>query len=153
MKTPGEMLEEILKKRGVEKTELGRRLGVGYLAVNRWTKNQHFNEANQTKVAAELELEPDHFTKEMERIRRERAEYRAAIFKLFAESKIGQTVTADELRDLNKLPERITVTVEYLQATVLAMRGRIPPKDVWRAVREQRKLLKGTTDKKTPPRG
>jgi transcriptional regulator with XRE-family HTH domain len=153
MTTPGEMLEKMLKRKGIEKTELGRRLGVGYLAVNRWTKNQHFNAENQARVAAELELDANYFTNEMERTRRERAEYREAIFKQFSETKVGRSVTADELRDLNKLPERITVTVEYLQATVLAMRGLIPPKEVWRAVREQRKLLKGATEKKPRPKG
>lgn len=153
MKTPGKMLEALLKKRGMEKTELGRRLGVGYLAVNRWTKNQHFNEENQARAAAELGESPDYFTQEMERNRRERAEYREAIFALFAQTKIGQTVTDDELRDLNKLPESIVVTVEYLQATVLAMRGMIPSKDVWKAVRAQRNLLRGATDAKHRPKG
>lgn len=136
------MLAELLARLGIEKTALGKALGVNYLAINRWTNNVHFNEQNQARVIAALKLDSNYFTYELEKIRRERTAYREAVFERFTETKIGKTVSVEEWADLLRLPERITVTIEYLNATVLAMRGVVPTSEVRHATRAQRKLLK-----------
>jgi hypothetical protein len=59
--TPGEHLAAEIKRLGLTRQKLAKMLGVQWPTVDRWTKDDGFNEKNQTSAALAMGLQWDHF--------------------------------------------------------------------------------------------
>lgn len=59
--TPGEFLAAEIERLGLKRADLARRVGVLWPTIDRWVKDEGFNEKNRVAAAAALGLQPDHF--------------------------------------------------------------------------------------------
>lgn len=154
MTKPSEMLDDLLSRNGIEKTELGRWVDKPYLTILRWTQDKGFDEANQqlvlralrkaksegkAKIVDSLEGE-DFFTRHAELARKAKRANRASVIALFeSTTKVGRTLKDHERVTLTNLDERINLDVELCESLVQSMRGKVreSPED---AAENQRRI-------------
>lgn len=148
-KSPGQLLLEVLKEKGINRAEFGRRMGSDFQLANRWSRGKGFNEANRQRAAAELGLPPDFF--ETPDRAQQIEDYRKTIFAQFAKTPFGSEARPDELRFLDCIPFRepsILPTIAFYQLNLAALRNLVAPADLALAIRENESLDRSIAAKK-----
>lgn len=136
-KTPVEILADELERTGLEKTELGRKLGsrAPYLFVRDILQGRKaFDAALQARVADALGKPRNFFSDPEENERRN--QHIRATFEAFLRTDIGQKIDAETRRSIEHIPflgERLP-TVGLYQAIALAMAGHLSPERAMNAV-------------------
>lgn len=166
MTKPSEMLEDLLTRNGIEKTELGRWISKPYLTVLRWTQDKGFDEDNQELVLRALrkaktegrakiedDLSDDHyFSHRAQAARKAKRANRMSVVALFENTtKVGRTVTEQERAALVHLDERIHLDVELCEALVLSMRGKL--RESPEAAAENQRRIRSVGKKRQSPGG
>lgn len=139
MTSPSEMLDDLVKRHAVNKSELSRWIGVQYTTLNLWTKGHYFNAENQQRVLRALreakragllnipyELPDNYFSVNAERAREALRTNRASVIEYFSTStKIGRSMTPDERSRIEALDVAFELDVALCQALVMSMRGKL----------------------------
>jgi transcriptional regulator with XRE-family HTH domain len=139
--TSGEKLAKELAARGMEKSELGKKLGVSYLTINRWTKDQGFTAAKQRRAAIALKLDPDYFERlEDDDGLRVREAHRRRVFAEFCETDIAKRLANDDPDVLSTLnatpfPAGRRPTVNAFIGMALVFTGQLAPEDALAAIK------------------
>jgi hypothetical protein len=154
--TPGQLLERTLKRLGIKKVELARRIAgpkADYLLVHRWTKDRGFNEKNQRLVAEALELPIDYFARPDEAAVKELHARRT--LERFLGTELGSKATPSEIRVLRsvKFVDDILPTETLYTLFLLALHHRLTDEQVAEALENNRKLLESARSKRAKGRG
>jgi hypothetical protein len=106
--TPGELLAQVLARKGMEKAEFGRRIGADYQKANRWTKDIGFGPRNRRRAEAVLELPVGYFDRpDDDDEQRAREVHRRKVFAEFLDSDYGKQFARkhpDTIASLNAIP-------------------------------------------------
>ncbi len=129
-KRPGEVLEALLRQRGISFTTFGQMIGRDYQTVHRWISGAGFDKNKRNQGIAERALgvgegyfrSPDSNT--------EREKVRRAVFERFCSTELGQSMSRGEYDTLNSfqvfLPGKAP-SVGWYQLQIGLLRGVILP--------------------------
>lgn len=148
--TPGQLLERTLKRLGIKKVELARRIAgpkADYLLVHRWTKDRGFNDRNQRLAAEALELPLDYFARPDQAALKELHCRRA--LERFRTTELGSKAKPAEIRILQsiKFLDDILPDDTFYSVVLLALRHRLTDEQVSQALDENRRLLESARAK------
>lgn len=130
--TPGELLAKWLKSHKITPTQLGRRLGSGYLRVHRWTKDDGFGPEQRVLAATELGLPHDYFDKPtLDDEAKERERERRRVFADFVQSERGRLLARDYpevMTALENAPLPVgwrVLSTDFFEGLALVYRGQL----------------------------
>lgn len=160
--TPGDKLEWELSERDISKTDFAKTVKRSFQTVFNWCQNIGFKEAQQEIAAAALG-EPSDFFKFPDLVA-ERENFRRSVLRSFAETKLGLTLSQDEVRSLESFrwPEGRSPSVSDCKGLVRIMRGQLTRAEFDDSADDMRTADPGTrsvetkeppTPKKPPKRG
>jgi hypothetical protein len=126
--TPGQLLETVLKKRGIKKTAFAREAGRTYQTIFNWCKDIGFGPEQRAEARRILRItQVDYF--DAPDLVAQRENYRLAVLRKFRYHPVGKTLTDEEWRTLESIqwPNDVMPSEELYWGMVLVMRRRITP--------------------------
>lgn len=139
--SPGEHLAAEIKRQGLTRQALAKLLGVQWPTIDRWTKDDGFNEKNQTSAALAMGLQWDHF----------RAVEPAVAHRLACEQALqrflNSPIAPPDISEAEKatlasvrFPLDKVPTPQFYPAFILMLRGWLQEQDFERELKENEEL-------------